>query len=183
MPPKRFSKRLSGFASRVDPGRILAGVTTTSSGGSAPLEQEAAIRNRSDRILEAEAEAEPSHGNTDQVTAFESLGAAPSAPAPSLPLADRTDRPALAYTKRGSYALVVSHAATAETRAKAPADLEDGFYANSSKRPRASYVRTWEGLHRAWFGDTEPVLPITSKKLKAVGALFKAGKREESRIP
>jgi hypothetical protein len=70
----------------------------------------------------------------------------------------------------------VSHAATAESRAKALADLEDGFYANSSKRPRASYVRTWEGFHRAWFGELVPVLPLTPDKLKAVGALFKGGK-------
>ena len=83
---------------------------------------------------------------------------------------------ALAYTKRGSFSVAASHAATAESRGEALAALEDGFYANSSKRPRASYLRTWEKMHREWFGDSVPVLPLTADKLKAVGALFKAGK-------
>ena len=54
--------------------------------------------------------------------------------------------------------------------------LKTDLYASSSKRPRASYVRSWERMHAQWFGENVPVLPLTPHKLKGVGALFKAGR-------
>jgi hypothetical protein len=85
--------RLSGLASRVDPGRILAGTSTLSTAGGAilPGGWEAAVRNNTETDL----------GNPDIPAAPGNFGAAPSALAPSLPLADRMNRPALGI-RRGA---------------------------------------------------------------------------------
>ena len=167
MPPKRLPKKLTGFASRVDPGRALAGIPSSTAGG-----QPAAEIRRTNSAIQI-----PEVGGSDlRAQASGSCMAAPSAPANAFSLADRSDRPALSFTRRGSMELAIAQAATTETRRRALEDLEDGFWANSSKRPRASYLRTWERFHREWFGDSIPVLPLTVEKLKGVGALFKAGK-------
>ena len=169
MPPKRYPKRLSGFVARVDPGRILAGLAAAPRGsGGAPVEEAAVKTNIQNNILvEPERRRIPS-------TSPASGSAGP------LPLADRADRPSLSYTKRGSYSVAAPFAATAESRSEALAALEDGFYANSLKRPRASYLRTWEKMHREWFGESIPVLPLPADKLKAVGPCSRQGSTEES---
>ena len=55
-------------------------------------------------------------------------------------------------------------------------NLQEDFYAASAKRPKESYVRTWELFHGKWFGSTVPVLPLTSPKLYGIGAMYKAGR-------
>ena len=72
--------------------------------------------------------------------------------------------------------LALTAVSSAAERQAALGALEDDMFAASSKKPRASYGRTWDTFHTAWFGPSVPVFPITVQKLLAVGALFKHGK-------
>ena len=72
--------------------------------------------------------------------------------------------------------MAVASTLTEAGRMEAILNLETDVYASSSKRPRASYLKTWERMHLQWFGEHVPMLPLTPLKLKGVGALFKAGR-------
>jgi len=54
-------------------------------------------------------------------------------------------------------------------------NLERDVFANTVTGPRDSHMKTWTRYHHRWFGNSVPVLPLTSQKLRAVGAMFKEG--------
>jgi hypothetical protein len=59
-------------------------------------------------------------------------------------------------------------------RAALLSGLEADVFAPSTTLARASAVRTWSRYHSRWFGEGSPVLPVTTYKLRAVAAQFKA---------
>ncbi len=73
-------------------------------------------------------------------------------------------------------ALALTAAGSPAERVAALEALDKDMFAASSKKPRASYARTWDTFHVAWFGPDIPIFPITVPKLLAVGALFKRGR-------
>jgi hypothetical protein len=82
----------------------------------------------------------------------------------------------MAPTKRGSFEKAISATMSIADKSTALAALERDYYSASSEKPRASYVRSWERMHRQWFGELLPVLPLTPEKLRGVGAMYKAGR-------
>ena len=62
-----------------------------------------------------------------------------------------------------------------ESKQVALDELEFDKVANSARAARASTWATWCRMHRAWFSDRLPVLPLTVQKIKAVASMFKAG--------
>ena len=60
-------------------------------------------------------------------------------------------------------------------RMAAQRDLEDDMYALTTRAPRHARLATWQKFHMWWFGEDEPVLPLTVLKISRVSALFKAG--------
>ena len=87
----------------------------------------------------------------------------------------RADAPVLKKAKKASIDLAIAAAATTESRIAALDDFEFDKVANSARAARISIWNTWIRMHRAWFGEAVPVLPLTVCKIKAVAALFKAG--------
>ena len=47
--------------------------------------------------------------------------------------------------------------------------------ARSTSSTRATCIRTWGLMHRRWWGDSVPILPLTSVSICAVAAQMKAG--------
>ena len=47
--------------------------------------------------------------------------------------------------------------------------------ARSTAASRASCIRTWGLMHRRWWGDSLPILPLTASSICAVAAQMKAG--------
>lgn len=66
-------------------------------------------------------------------------------------------------------------AESAENKRAALNELEFDKVANSARASKASTWATWQRMHRAWFGDSLPPLPLTAEKIRAVAAMFKAG--------
>ena len=102
-------------------------------------------------------------------------------PLPPPPLAPqalglRKDAPVILPTKRDSMELAMSSSLTPGGRTSAMADRERDMYPTSSEKPMLSHARAWERMHLAWFCPDIPQLPLTPEKLKAVAALFKAGR-------
>ena len=62
--------------------------------------------------------------------------------------------------------MALSSTTTEQGKTEAMTALETDFYASSSKRPRASYVRNWERMHAQWFGENVPALQLTPLKIK-----------------
>ena len=81
-----------------------------------------------------------------------------------------------------SRAPVVRHTARArpsvgalggEDRSRLLDALFADFRAQSAQGPHASLLRTWARLHRRWFGDDSPHVPITPMSIYAVAAQMK----------
>merc|ERR1712078_247635 len=43
-------------------------------------------------------------------------------------------------------------------------------YANSSRAGKITHLRIWTKLHKKWFGNWTPVLPLTPEKIRAVAS-------------
>jgi hypothetical protein len=52
--------------------------------------------------------------------------------------------------------------------------LQADTSAKSTAASRASCVRTWALMHRLWFGDSSPTLPLTCDSIRAVAAQMKS---------
>ena len=50
-------------------------------------------------------------------------------------------------------------------RRQAQQDLEDDFYAITTRAPREARLVTWQKFHVWWFGEDIPVLPLTVSKI------------------
>ena len=96
-----------------------------------------------------------------------------AATAPSrLPL--RPDHAKIRNSRRGGKDKAVR---ALESRGLGPLvdDLYTGRDAAIGTGNRQSHINTWTEFHVLIFGDSLPVLPITTKKLIPIGAMFKAG--------
>ena len=87
----------------------------------------------------------------------------------------RSEAPALKKIRKASMEQALAVCNSVETKQIALDELEFDKVANSARAARASTWATWCRMHRAWFGDRLPVLPLTVQKIKAVAAMFKAG--------
>ena len=77
----------------------------------------------------------------------------------------------LNYTVRGRLPTSELSSTEAESILK---ELHDDVYAPKSWKSKSSHVNTWSFYHKRWYGETEPVLPLTSDKIFAIAAQFKA---------
>ena len=87
----------------------------------------------------------------------------------------RSEAPALKKIRKASMEQALSVCNTNETKQVALDELEFDKVANSARAARASTWSTWCRMHRAWFGERAPVLPLSVQKIKAVASMFKAG--------
>ena len=62
-----------------------------------------------------------------------------------------------------------------ENKRAALDELKYDKVANSARASKACAWATWQRMHRAWFGEGSPPLPLTADKIRAVAAWFKAG--------
>ena len=91
---------------------------------------------------------------------------------PAQRVAERSDAPRMAITKRGSFAGAAAAGATSQSREAVLARLERDMHAQSSLAPRCSLLNTWARLHGTWFNGElaqgepgVPVLPPTVMKI------------------
>ena len=119
-----------GFLARIDSWRIVGPMAAASSTNGGP----SGITAESTDSVEME----PPHQRQQLRPPQQVL------PSPLQPpqLADRPDRPNISVTKRGSMDLATTRTMDEEWRAGAMAALEGDFDSSSSKKTRASYVRT-----------------------------------------
>ena len=68
--------------------------------------------------------------------------------------------------------MAIASTMTETGRMEAILNLETDIYASSSKKPRASYLKTWERMHLQWFGENVPILPLTPLKLNGGGGFI-----------
>lgn len=83
--------------------------------------------------------------------------------------------PVVRIAARASLTTALDVASSAAARQAALDDFDADVLANSSKVAKAGLWNTWSRLHRAWFGDARPVVPLQADSIRAVAALFKAG--------
>ena len=121
MAPKRGPRPLKGFLARIDPWAIIGtGAASSSSdiapiGGSTPLILPVAP-NSLEREGFGRAGKRPLDADTDRAH----------------PLGERSDRPVVAPTKRGSFERASSATLSADDRSGALAALERDYYSSSS---------------------------------------------------
>ena len=89
--------------------------------------------------------------------------------------AARSDAPVVKKHKTASMNVALQAISTQEGRDRALWELDHDRAANSARAPRNSIWSTWKRMHVAWFGMDEPVLPLTTIKIRALAACFKAG--------
>lgn len=65
---------------------------------------------------------------------------------------------------------------SAEGKRRALENLELDMSAPSARSSARSLWTTWQILHRAWFGEEVPPLPLTKEKILGTAAAFKAGR-------
>ena len=87
----------------------------------------------------------------------------------------RKAAPVASLVTRSSISSALDSASSVEARQTALARLNDDMFASSSRQTRQSWWNTWCRLHHAWFGDAEPVTPLTSIKILAIASMFKSG--------
>jgi len=80
--------------------------------------------------------------------------------------------PSTNYTVRGTRPLPGTLSDT--DRADMLNALQADTAAKTTAASRASCVRTWSYLHRLWFGDSTPTLPLTTSSICAVAAQMKS---------
>ena len=96
-------------------------------------------------------------------------------PTAAVPTRARSTAPVVATTVRGDRALALAAAASDESRRKAMDMLKVLMVAPSAAASQDSLLRTWHAFHCEWFGVGVPVLPLTSEKVYAICAMFRAG--------
>ena len=87
----------------------------------------------------------------------------------------RSDMPIVRAPNKGDSAKVRRIAMDGNLRRQAQQELEDDFYAITTRAPREARLVTWQKFHVWWFGEDIPVLPLTVSKICRISALFKAG--------
>ena len=90
-------------------------------------------------------------------------------------LAARKDAPAWHPTSRGAKKCASSVTDSLTSRDLALHDLHQDTNAHSASGPRASTFSKWVSFHHLWFGEQVPPFPLTTFKIYAIGAMFKAG--------
>ena len=83
----------------------------------------------------------------------------------------RPDFPQMRSVEKGG----ICNVGQPELKRQALDDLMNDMYAATSRAPRDALLRTWYKFHNVWFGDSEPVLPVTEDKILKVSSLFKKG--------
>ena len=73
-------------------------------------------------------------------------------------------------------ARAMAAAADDSTKAAARAAYNHDIYAASNHSVRDAHLKGWLTLHRSWYGELVPMLPLTVEKIHNVAALFKQGK-------
>ena len=73
-------------------------------------------------------------------------------------------------------ARAIAAAADDTTKAAARAAYDHEIYAASNHSVRDAHLKGWLTMHRAWYGELVPMLPLTVEKIHNVAALFKQGK-------
>ena len=91
---------------------------------------------------------------------------------PRIPL--RSDHASIRNSRRGGVDKAI-RALEARGLETLVTELQTGRDAATGTGNRQSHINTWTEFHRRIFGPILPVLPITTKKLIPIGALFKAG--------
>ena len=99
----------------------------------------------------------------------------PSAKAKRRKLGLRKDTPVIQEPGRGSRTRALD-AGLPQRRASTLARLAADEVAKSGVGPKQSRWKTWCAFHRNWFGDSEPVLPLTMQSLAAVIGQLKEGR-------
>ena len=87
----------------------------------------------------------------------------------------RSDMPIVRAPNKGDSAKVRRIAMDGNLRRQAQHELEEDFYAITTRAPREARLVTWQKFHVWWFGEDIPVLPLTVSKICRISALFKAG--------
>ena len=87
----------------------------------------------------------------------------------------RADQPWVRRSGHASSARALAAALDPAARHAAIQAYNEAMYAPSSQAPQTALLRTWARFHKAWFGSTTPVYPITVSSLKAIASMFKAG--------
>ena len=91
------------------------------------------------------------------------------------PAKARATAPVVVNTVRGDRALAMAAAASAGFRKQALNDLTAMMVAPSAAASQDSLLHTWHSFHNEWFNSEVPALPLTSEKVYAVCAMFRAG--------
>ena len=87
----------------------------------------------------------------------------------------RADQPWVRRSGHASSARALAAALDPAARHAAIQAYNEAMYAPSSQAPQTALLRAWARFHKAWFGSTTPVYPITVSSLKAIASMFKAG--------
>jgi hypothetical protein len=90
-------------------------------------------------------------------------------------VATRTSAPVITTSCRASATKAVEVCSNGDTKRAAILALEIDKVANSARASRDTLWRTWCRMHVAWFGTANPVLPLTTEKIKCLASMFKAG--------
>ena len=90
--------------------------------------------------------------------------------------AARKDAPRIQTSVRADRKSAEAAATDYASKTKALGELERDVTAASSTGSRDSLWKTWTCFHHRWFGRSEPPLPLTPEKIKAVASMMKAGK-------
>jgi hypothetical protein len=100
----------------------------------------------------------------------------PQRPALDLGCPPQPDREVSAPARRGSRALALSAAASAESKAQATHDFERDVRARTAVGPASSMWGTWQEFHRAWHGEDCEALPLDPARIMHVASMFKKGR-------
>ena len=87
----------------------------------------------------------------------------------------RADHPWVRRSGHANASRALAAASDPQARHAAMQSFHEAMYAPSSQAPQMALLRTWARFHKAWFGSTTPVYPITVSSLKAISAMFKSG--------
>ena len=87
----------------------------------------------------------------------------------------RADQPWVRRSGHANASRAMAAASDPQARHAAMQSYYEAMYAPSSQAPQMALLRTWARFHKAWFGSTTPVYPITVSSLKAISAMFKSG--------
>ena len=88
----------------------------------------------------------------------------------------RSDQPVVSLAQSSSRTDALAAALSDTAREAALQSLDDDVYAKTSLGPQVALLKTWRKFHVSWFMQETPVFPITIRSLRAVSAMFKAGR-------